>query len=214
MNLEETIFFYTKNDYLIINNLLCGNINLVWKFAELANCDSKGMLKEHDDKVRTLDKKSIERFQNRIYEVLDDKSKAKIIKTAKIDILNILNAMQPAESEITLYRTVWHEKSEIGDLLSRYKIDDLVEFKIISSTSINPYMEDAGYDFYRYEITIPKNTLILELDQFEPFVRNEDGEVLLPPMKCKVKNIRYSDNQYCRGIIELEYIEKLPINII
>jgi hypothetical protein len=211
MDLEETIFFYTRNDYLIINNLLCGNMKHLWEVAEMVNNDSKGMLKEHEDGVRTLDMKSIERYQNRIYEKLDDKAKAKILKIAKDDISNILSAMKPIKNEIILYRTVWYVR--IGDVLPRYNVNEIVEFKIISSTSVTPYREDEGNDFYRYEITVPKNGSVLELDRFDGFIRNEDGEVLLPPMKCKVINTRNSDNINCRGIIELEYLEKLPANI-
>lgn len=212
MGIEETIFFYSRNDYLIINNLLCGNINHLWEVVELVNGDSKGVLKEHEDGVRALDKISVERILNRTYEKLDDNAKEKILKTAKNDILNILSAMKPTTNDVLLYRTVWYERMEIGDILSRYSVNDIIEFKIISSTSIIPYMENAGHVFYRYEITVPKNGLFLELDQFDRIVRNEDGEVLLPPMKCKIKNIRSSDNENCRGIIELEYIEKIPVD--
>lgn len=211
MSLEETIFFYTRNNYLIINNLLCGNMNHLWEVAEIVNNDSKGMLKEHEDGVRTLDSKIIKRYQNRIYEKLDDEAKAKILTIAKDDIANILNAMKPTRKKIVLYRTIWHVR--IGDILPCYNVNDIVEFKIISSTSCTPYREDAGHDFYRYEITVPPNGSILELDQFDRFVRNEEGEVLLPPVKCKVKNVRNNDNEKCRGIIELEYIEKLPVSI-
>lgn len=212
MGIEETIFFYSRNDYLIINNLLCGNINHLWEVVELVNGDSKGVLKEHEDGVRALDKISVERILNRTYEKLDDNAKEKTLKTAKNDILNILSAMKPTTNDVLLYRTVWYERMEIGDILSRYSVNDIIEFKIISSTSIIPYMENAGHVFYRYEITVPKNGLFLELDQFDRIVRNEDGEVLLPPMKCKIKNIRSSDNENCRGIIELEYIEKIPVD--
>lgn len=212
MGIEETIFFYSRNDYLIINKLLCGNINHLWEVAELVNGDSKGVLKEHEDGIRALDKISVERIINRTYEKLDDKAKEKILKTAKNDIMNILSAMKPITNELLLYRTVWYERKEIGDILSCYSVNDIIEFKIISSTSIIPYMENAGHVFYRYEITVPKNGLVLELDQFNHNVRNEDGEVLLPPMKCKIKNIRSSDNENCRGIIELDYIEKIPVD--
>ena len=211
MTLEETIFFYTRNNYLIINNLLCGNMNHLWEVAEITNNDSKGMLKEHKDSVQTLDKKSIERYQNRIYEELDDKVKAKILDTAKNDISNILNAMKPIKKPIMLYRTVWHIR--FSDLIPQYNVNDIVDFNIISSTSNTPYMEHIVCDFYRYEITVPKNGLILELDKFDSSIRNEEGEVLLPPMKCKVKNIRISDNENCKGIIELDYIEILDLNI-
>jgi hypothetical protein len=221
VDLEETIGFWARNDFAIINSLLVGNINNLWEIAEIAYKDNKDMLKEHEDGVRTLDEKSIESLQSRIIEKLDDETKAKILKTAKNDILNILNAMKPTKNKIMLYRTAWIPKT--GNIHHtyqyayqydslRYNVNDILEFKIISSTSITPYREDAGREFYRYEITVPKNGFVLELDQF-PSVRNEEGEVLLPPMKCKVKNIRNSDNEKCRGIIELEYIEKLPANI-
>lgn len=205
MDLEETIFFYTRNDYLIVNNLLCGNMNRLWQVAEIVNNDSRGVLKEYKSGEQTLDKKSVERYQNRIYEKLDDEAKIKILKIARNDISNILSAMKPTKNKIVLYRNV---KSD--DVMPRYNINDIVEFKIISSTSTVPSNPD--YDFYRYEITIPKNGFILELDQFDSFVRNEDGEILLPPMKCKVKNTR-NNNKNCKGIIELEYLEKMPINI-
>ena len=206
MDLEETIFFYTRNDYLIVNNLLCGDMNRLWQVAEIVNNDSRGVLKEHKSGERTLDKKSVERYQNRIYEKLDDEAKIKILKIARNDISNILSAMKPTKNKIVLYRN-----GKIDDVLLHYNINDIVEFKIISSTFAVP--SDPDYDFYRHEITIPKNGFILELDQFDSFVRNEDGEILLPPMKCKVKNTRNNNNENCRGIIELEYLEKLPINI-
>src|SRR3989338_3326453 len=196
MDLEETIFFYTRNDYLIVNNLLCGDMNRLWQVAEIVNNDSKSVLKEHKSGERTLDKKSVERYQNRIYEKLDDEAKIKILEIARNDISNILSAMKPTKNKIVLYRNV-----RIDDVLPRYNLEDIVEFKIISSTFTVP--SDPDYDFYRYEITIPKNGFILELDQFDSFVRNEDSEILLPPMKCKVKNTRNSNNENCKGIIEL-----------
>ena len=206
MDIEETIFFYTRNDYLIINNLPCGNMDRLWRVAETVNNDSKGVLKEHEDGERTLDEKSIKRYQGRIYEKLDDKTRTKILKIARNDISNILSAMKPIKNKIVLYRNV-----KIDDILPHYNLNDIVEFKIISSTFVVP--SDPNYDFYRYEITVPKNGLILELDQFDYFIRNEEGEVLLPPMKCKIKNTRNSNNKNCKGIIELEYLEKLPVNI-
>lgn len=206
IDLEETIFFYTRNDYLIVNNLLCGNMDRLWQVAEIVNNDSRGVLKEHEDGERTLDRKSIERYQNRIYETLDDEAKMKILKIAEKDISNILGAMKPLKEGVTLYRNV-----RIDDALPQYRFQDVVEFKIISSTSKVP--SDPDYDFYRYEIIVPKNELVLELDQFDFFIRNEDGEILLPPMKCSVKNTRKDSNEKCHGIIELDFLEKLPVHV-
>jgi len=213
MNLKDTIFFYTRNDYLIINNLLCGNMEQLWEFAEISNGDSKCVLQEHKDGKRKLDRKSIRRYKNRIHETLDDSAKAKILATAKNDISNILGAMKRAGKQMLLYRMI-----PVGDplrpvsVLSSYSINDTIEFKNISSTSVKPYREDAGFDFYRYEITVPRGNPVLKLDQFNHVIRNEDGEVLLPPMKCRVTSIRDSDNENCKGIIALEYLENLPTN--
>ncbi len=35
-SLEETLYFYTRNDYLIINNLLSGNIDFMWEAAKFS----------------------------------------------------------------------------------------------------------------------------------------------------------------------------------
>ncbi|MFA6160608.1 MAG: glycosyltransferase family 2 protein [Patescibacteria group bacterium] len=206
VDLEETIFFYTRNDYLIVNNLLCGNMDRLWRVAEIVNNDSRGVLKEYKAGERALDTKSIERFQNRIYQKLNDEAKKKILKIARDDVSNILSAMKPTNNKMVLYRNV-----RVDDVLPNCNLNDTVEFKIISSTSAVP--SDPNYNFYRYEITIPKNGFVLELDQFDSFVRNEDCEILLPPMKCKVTNTRNSNNENCKGIIELEYLEKISVNI-
>lgn len=61
--------------------------------------------------------------------------------------------------------------------------------------------------FNRYEIRVLSGMPILELDQF--ITHNEDGEVLLPPMRCKVVRIRDAQNPKCKGIIDLEYVGSL-----
>lgn len=208
MSLEETIFFYTRNDYLIINNLLCGNMNRFWEAAEIANHDSKGVLKEYEDGLRELDNESVLKYRKRIYEKLDDATKEKIIMNARGDIGNILRAVEPAERNLVLYRNI-----RTADALPRYNVNEAIAFPIISSTSIAPY--DASYnskekEFYRYEIHVSAKASILELDQFEPSIRNENGEILLPPMKCRVVNTRISNIDSCVGIAQLEYVENIP----
>lgn len=69
--------------------------------------------------------------------------------------------------------------------------------------------EKTDYEFYRYAIIIPENGFVLEL---EPLC--QENEVLLPPMKCKITNIRRdSGNEKCRGVVELNYMERLPVDI-
>ncbi len=211
MTLEESIFFYTRNDYLLINNLLCNNISELRRFADIVNTDSKGMLKEHSDGINVLSDQMIRYYQSRIYEEWNEATESEIIERAKNDVSNILGAMGPTEKDTLLYRTVWHRR--FGDILNYYKDNEFIEFQNISSTSVTPYEEDTSDSFYRFEIVVPKGSPVLELDQFAPWIRNEDGEVLLPPMKCKVKSIRESDIFNCKGIIQLKYIDQLEVRI-
>ena len=170
-----------------------GNFSHLWEVAEIVNNDSKDVLSENDQEKRVLDKQSLSWYKKRIYEKLDDYTKISIIETAKKDVENILNAMSPVKEQIKLYRNV-----RIKDIVPVCKVGEVVSFKIISSTSIIP--SEQNQDFYRYEIIVPKNTPILELDQFSEVVRNENGEVLLPPMKCKVSNI-IEGKGYCKKVI-------------
>jgi len=214
MKLEDTIFFYTRNDYLIVNNLLSGNMGQLWEFAEVSNGDSKWMLKAYEDGQRKLDRKSVARYQGRIHETLDDSAKAKILATAREDVANILGAMKPAKRKLLLYRTVFIIDDPLRPYAPpSYSAGDIAEFQTITSTSLKPYREDAGFDFHRYEITVPKGGLVLKLDRFNRVIRNEDGEALLPPMRCKVTDVRGGDNEHCKGVVALEILENLPTKI-
>ena len=91
MTLEESIFFYTRNDYLLINNLLCNNISELRRFADIVNTDSKGMLKEHSDGINVLSDQMIRYYQSRIYEEWNEATESEIIERAKNDVSNILS---------------------------------------------------------------------------------------------------------------------------
>ena len=226
ISLEETLYFWLRSDYHILGNLLRGKMDNLWKSAEISKENGKWMLNAFEEGKLTLDEKEIVRYKNRQYEKLDDEAKANVIKIAKIDIANILGAMKPTKKEMLLYRTAK------GDIkyhnYPNYAVEDIVEFKHISSTATAPFMEkkfepDAPFadelnaqierdEFYRFEITVPENGSILELEDYEFYTKDwwEKGEVLLPPMKCRVKNLRTSDNEKCKGIVEFEYLERLP----
>ena len=229
ISLDETIYFWLRSDSPILDNLLNGKMKLLWEAADRANANAKAMLSEFESGKRALDEKEIVRYKNRIYETLDDEAKDNIIKIAKIDIANLLGAMKPAKKEMLLCSIQWCAMLLKDYNLPRYDVNDIVEFKNLSSASIAPYNENqyifgnyeltvmtgepaVSKDFYRYEITIPKNAYVLQLDEYEEYSKNwyEKGEVILPPMKCRVKNICKSDNERCKGIIEFEYLERLP----
>lgn len=220
--LEETISFYTRNDFAIMNHFLVGNFDDLWRYAFIAYNDNKGILNEYEKGVRSIDSdydiKWINCLKKRLINDLDDNTKAIIINNAKNDIANILNAMYPAEENMLLYRTAWIDKRYSFENYFAYSreykalqfnIGSIIEIRIISSYSLTPYREkdDVGSDFYRYEIVVPRGMPILELDRF--ISHNEDGEVLLPPMRCKVIDICTSKIPKCKGVIKLEYISDL-----
>lgn len=222
--LEETISFYTRNDFAILNHLLTENYNELWKYALLAYNDNQGIIDEYSNGKRTIDSdydvKWLNCLKKRIITKFDEAAKTVIVRNAKNDITNILGAMRPSKS-MHLYRTAWinDKYTQLSKFAySReyksvsFEVGDTLEIKIISSFSFTPYreQEDIGSDFYRYEVAVPNGLPVLELDQFP--THNEDGEVLLPPMKCKVIGIRPTKIPGCRGIIEIEYFEALRMD--
>lgn len=220
--IEKTVSFYTRNDFAILNSLLFGDYDALWKWALIAYQDNQAIINEYENGERTVNSDYDIRWMNclkeRLIEHLDDRAKRKIVDTAKGDISNILSAMAPAREELLLFRTAWIDQNyDVGGVYAysreyravEFAIGGILEIKTISSYSLTPYREDedVGSDFYRYEIRVPEGKNILTLDQF--VCHNEDGEVLLPPMKCKVTGIRKGEDKRCRGIIELEYLEQL-----
>ena len=220
--IEETISFYTRNDFAILNSLLADEKEQLWDAARVAYEDNRGILQEYEEGVREIeseyDKKWIEILQKRLLEKWDEEDRKKIISNARNDIRNILRAMQPAKEKIKVYRTGWFLNQKAGQYFYSHqyksislKVDDIITINTISSTSLTPYREEAGYAFYRYEINILPGCPVLKLDPFE--CHNEEGEVLLPPMKCKVRSIKGSTKKNCMGIIELDYMEYVPADI-
>lgn len=220
--LEETISFYTRNDFAIMNHLLVGNFDGLWKYALIAYNDNRGILDEYAQGHRTVDSEYDIKWMNclkkRLLTDMDNTAKETIIANAKQDISNILNAMRPATRIMHLYRTAWIDKEHTAKDQFAYSREysslpfaegSLLEIKTISSCSLTPYREadDVESDFYRYEVCVPCGMPILELDQF--VTHNEEGEVLLPPMQCRVINVRDADIKGCRKIIEVECLKPL-----
>lgn len=220
--LEESISFYTRNDFAIMNHLLVGNFEDLWKYAQIAYEDNRAILEEYETGERSIESDYDVKWQNalkqRLINGLDDAAKERILKNAESDIANILKAVYPAKKEMQLYRTAWIDREYAAANCFPYsreykalsfEVGDTLEIKIISSYSLTPYREndDVGSDFFRYELHVPQGSPILELD---PLVtHNEEGEVLLPPMVCRVADIRSSGYSACKGIIELEYLKPL-----
>ncbi|MCD7784638.1 MAG: GNAT family N-acetyltransferase [Oscillospiraceae bacterium] len=223
--LEESVSFYTRNDFAIMNSLLVGDFDAVYGWAGVAYGDNQGILDEYANDVRTVstdyDRKWINSLKKRLIGELDEDAKKLVVENAKSDLKNILTAMSPSGKELHLYRTAWINASRCPEGKFSYSREYLaidleegetVDIKTVSSFSLTPYREeeDVGSEFYRYELTVPKGSPVLELDRFE--THNEDGEVLLPPMKCMVESITGSNIKNCRGIIKLRFESELEVD--
>lgn len=224
-SMEETISFYTRNDFAIINSYLLSRDDEMWERAKIAYGDNQGILEEFRNGTRKVsndyDVKWINALNKRLIGGLDADSKKKILEIAKKDANNILSAMKPADKDLLLYRTSWENRNVIYSDSFPFSLDYLslelkngMEFDIqtFSSCSLTPYREDENHSsaIYRYEITVAKGLPVLELDSF--CTHNESGEVVLPPARFLVKQIK-TGNGSCKGIIELEYIKPLELKL-
>ncbi len=52
--LEESVSFYTRNDYAVINSLLVNDYEKLWKDALLAYEDNRGVVEEYSSGVRKI----------------------------------------------------------------------------------------------------------------------------------------------------------------
>lgn len=127
--------------------------------------DNIGVLREHyDGKRLPFDDKTLGWLKSRIWERIDDTAKVEILEIAKNDVANILGAMKPTRNEIALYRTVIIGDGFRPNKSPAYDVGEIIDFKGISSTCINAgWEENSGREFYRYEITVPENRLVLDL---------------------------------------------------
>ncbi len=104
--LEESISFYTRNDFAIINHILTNNYADMWKFAIIAYRDNEAILEEYNSGVRTIDsiydEKWINSLGKRIIGELGETEKQIVIRNAENDISNILSAMHPATNNMNL----------------------------------------------------------------------------------------------------------------
>lgn len=128
--------------------------------------------------------------------------------------------MEPAKRDLRLYRTAWIDGQRTLEDHFPYSREypslafapgSVLEINIISSFSRTPYREDddVGSDHYRYELHVPQGSPILELDRF--VTHNEDGEVLIPPMSCRVAAIDNTGYQRRKGVVALEYEGPLSV---
>ena len=202
-NQKETLQFYTKNDYLLINGLLWGiDENTTNTYIQLINEDGRGVMKEaieqgYDTRwncSKEEDERIIQIYQKRFPIIDSDDVKKSIIEIARNDITNMMNSMTPLVTELVLYRNIktkYVEKLEQGMTLHHLGF---------SSCSLSPHVaENATYGSSGctlVEIIAPIGTPAIRVDLM-PDIQNEPDEVILAPLDFLITKVdKVNDRLY------------------
>lgn len=197
---EEALWFYCRNDYIIINDLLWGNWDKLEKGMQIVVDDAKGVMKEADEigienrwqGTPEECQKIYNAYKKRTPKALDELGKKQLIKQANDDIDNLCKILKPCKEDITLYRNV-----RALDFREHF-VGDKITMKGFSSCSKNKVEESfgGGPKFFRLNLVVPKGTLCIDTALFSQYA-NEQDEVILPPFECIVKSVKSSKNQNC-----------------
>lgn len=202
-NQKETLQFYTKNDYLLINGLLWGiDENTTNTYIQLINEDGRGVMKEaieqgYDTRWNCSKEEGERIFQiyQKRFPIIDgDDVKKSIIEIARNDITNVMNSMTPLVTELVLYRNIktkYVEKLEQGMTLHHLGF---------SSCSLSPHVaENATYGSSGctlVEIIAPIGTPAIRVDLM-PDIQNEPDEVILAPLDFLITKVdKVNDRLY------------------
>ena len=144
-------------------------------------------------------------YRRRFPEILNDETKAKIIKQALIDIKNLESCLKPIDKSIKLYRNV---KSKFTQNLCINKTYNNLGF---SSCSLQPHTAEnkmyGSENSTLFIINVPQNFPCIRLDLMKD-VQNEPDEIILAPMKYAIKSIDRLNN-----VVEIDAICPLKIEL-
>jgi len=207
---QESVYFFTGADFLLVNALLWRNDANVGRGIEAVYRNNTGIIQEAMEMTPAVrwgvskeeGQKRLEAYQRRTPDEINEAAKAEMIETAINDIHNICNAMQPADTEMLLYRNVVEDFA-----IQSPTIGSEVDLIGITSTSTTGQQIDYGKNdfkitFYQYEIRVAAGmpVLVLENDY------RQENEVILPPMRYRITGVRDK-------IIALEAIKPLDVGL-
>ena len=210
--IKEAVDFYTGADYLIVNSLLWLNEENIDRAIEAVWQNNTGVMREAisetPEKRFGLPKDEaqakFDAYRRRTPEVLNEKTRIEMIKTAINDIRLICGAMRPSEGEMTLFRNVhklFAEKEPI--------VGEILALQGLTSTSTTGQLIDYGNkefmsDFVRYIIKIPAGTPIYAVENDY----REENEVILPPMVHKITAVFEENGQ---KTVELQALSPIAV---
>ena len=192
--LKECVWFYTGADYLVINAFLWRNrealdpcIGIVWQnnLDVIREAEAEGP--ENRFASSGLDGAALlQSYRRRTPDALTDEAKAQILDQTISDIRLLCASMQPTKEPVRLFRNM-----EQAFVLQNARKGEQIDFWGLTSTSTTGQQIDYGHDDYRkpaqvLEIDVPKGLPAL-------FLENDEHEVLLPPMRYRVKGESVTD---------------------
>ena len=203
----EAIFFYTGNDYLIVNNLLLNNLTNIETLMEVVNKDYKGMIEEMKAnpaarlglKDKELAQDIFNRYKKRFQEKIDVE---KTLNRAREDIKNLHKLFSPATQPMILHRNIKNKHIDDFENKTQY------EYKAFSSCLKKPtdiiYSYGPKDKYIELIIEVPQNFPIIEIDNLPKFIQNEEGEIILPPFLANITKIEKVYNNKCDAKIYLQ----------
>ncbi len=202
----ESLFFYTRNDYLIVNNLLLDNLANIehlmqvvnqdyeWMIEEMKNDPAKrlGLKKELADEVYTWYQ---QRYQNKI----DVK---KTLERAREDIKNLRKLCAPSTENKVLYRNI--KSTHFSDFENKKEYNYSAFASCLNKSTDVIYSYGPKDKYIELVINVSQGFPIIDLDKLPEFVTNEKGEVILPPFSATIKSIKKSNQPKSVAVVELE----------
>lgn len=211
----ETLYFYTANDYLIVNNLLLNKLSHLEKMMEVVNNDYKGMIEEMKDNPqkrlgceKELAEEIFECYKARFQERID---KQKTIKRAKQDIENLTKLAEESEESLILFRNI--KSTHLEDFLGKQTYESKGFSSCLKVPTDTIYSFGPKDKFLQLELTIPKGFKLIETDKLPKFCQNEEGEIILTPFLADITKIEKTQNEKCEAKICLTLKKPLEAKI-
>lgn len=207
---QESLFFYTGNDYLIVNNLLLNNKEYLKKIIPIVKNEYTRKLNELEtdpSELSNLEPQEKQRIINMYRERAKTPSETAFIERARKDIVNLQKLAKPAEKDYILYRNI--KSSHKTDFETK-----IYSFKGFSSTFEHPTNEIYAYgdknNYIQMQIFVPKGTKIIKLAD-SPECENEKGEIILLPFVAEIESRETSADEKCDFVVHLTVKENLKI---
>ena len=192
--LEECVWFYTGADYLLINAFLWKNkealepcLGIVWQ-------NNRDVIREAEEEGPETRFASsglnggalLESYRRRTPDALTDDAKTSMLEQAISDIRLLCRSMQPTKGPVRVYRNM-----ERAFVLQNIRKGEQIDLLGLTSTGMTGQQIDYGQNDFRspaqvLQIDVPAGTPALILE-------NDEHEVLLPPMRYRIKGESITD---------------------